>query len=49
LDILKRRETKLIVNGDIILNSFHLIPFYSVPFYYYFSNPNNETLKNQTQ
>jgi hypothetical protein len=25
------------------------IPSYFISFYYYFSNPNNETLKNQTQ
>jgi hypothetical protein len=32
------------VSGGIILNSFHLIPFRSAPFHYYFSNPNNGTL-----
>jgi hypothetical protein len=44
LDILKRRGTKLIVSGGIILNSFHPISFCSAPFHYYFLNPNNGTL-----
>jgi hypothetical protein len=44
LDILKRRGTKLMVSGGIILNSFRLISFRSAPFHYYFSIPNNGTL-----
>jgi hypothetical protein len=34
LDILKKRGTKLMVSGDIILNSFHYIPLRSAPFHY---------------